>query len=124
MIHDDHGTLVYEEGTFIGHGTNNEAEYRALIRLLEVCATNPVVKASGAQILRVACDSQLIVKQVLGEWKIKEPRLRDLHAEVQHAKRQLNGMVPRIRHVRREENKAADRLVNQALDEAERQSKS
>ena len=120
VIHDDQGNLLYEEGTYIGHGTNNEAEYRALIRLLEVCAANPVIKESGAQILRVACDSQLIVKQVLGEWKIKEPRLQDLNQEVQQKKRLLNGLTPRIRHVRREENKDADKLVNQALDAEEK----
>lgn len=120
VIHDDKGNLLYEEGTYIGHGTNNEAEYRALIRLLEVCATDPVVRNSGAGILRVACDSLLIVNQVLGEWKIKEPRLQELNNEVQQKKRSLNGLTPRIRHVRREENKDADRLVNRALDEAER----
>ncbi|MBK6910488.1 MAG: ribonuclease HI family protein [bacterium] len=120
VIHDDQGNLLYEEGTYIGHGTNNEAEYRALIRLLEVCATDPVIKESGATVLRVACDSLLIVNQVLGEWKIKEPRLQELNNEVQHNKRALNGLSPRIRHVRREENKDADKLVNRALDEAEK----
>lgn len=120
VIHDDQGSLLYEEGTYIGHGTNNEAEYRALIRLLEICATEPAIQNSGATVLRVACDSQLIVNQVLGEWKIKEPRLQELYADVQRAKRLLNGLIPRIRHVRREENKHADRLVNQALDEAEK----
>lgn len=120
VIHDDQGNLLYEEGTYIGHGTNNEAEYRALIRLLEVCATDPVIKESGATVLRVACDSLLIVNQVLGEWKIKEPRLQELNNEVQQKKRTLNGLSPRIRHVRREENKDADKLVNRALDEAEK----
>jgi len=120
VIHDDKGNLLYEEGTFIGHGTNNEAEYKALIRLLEVCATDPVIQASGASILRVACDSLLVVNQVLGEWKIKEPRLQELNAEVQQKKAILNGLTPRIRHVRREENKDADKLVNRALDEAEK----
>ena len=73
--------------------------------------------------LRVACDSMLIVNQVLGEWKIKEPRLQELNNEVQLKKRLMNGLTPRIRHVRREENKNADRLVNRALDELEKVSK-
>ncbi|MBK6765778.1 MAG: ribonuclease HI family protein [bacterium] len=120
VIHDGQGHLLFEEGTYIGHGTNNEAEYRALIRLLEVCASDPVITGRGASILRVACDSLLIVNQVLGEWKIKEPRLQELNSEVQRKKAQLNGLTPRIRHVRRAENKYADKLVNQALDEAER----
>ncbi|MCC6476632.1 ribonuclease HI family protein [bacterium] len=119
VIRDDQGNLLYEEGSCIGHATNNEAEYRALIRLLEICETNPVIKDSGATVLRVACDSLLIVKQVLGEWKIKEARLRALNLEVQKRKSLLNGITPRIRHVPREENKAADALVNRALDEEE-----
>ncbi len=115
VIHDDKGNLLYEEGTYIGHGTNNEAEYRALIRLLEVCATDPVIKDSGANILRVACDSQLIVNQVLGEWKIKEERLRLLLLEVREARKQVTFEM-RIGYVPREQNKEADRLVNKALD--------
>ncbi|NUO18564.1 nucleotide-binding protein [bacterium] len=115
VIHDDKGNLLYEEGTYIGHGTNNEAEYRALIRLLEVCATDPVITSSGASVLRVACDSLLIVNQVLGEWKIKEPRLATLHSEVREAKKKV-GFQLRIRYIPREENKDADRLVNKALD--------
>lgn len=121
VVHDDNGTLLYEEGSYIGRATNNEAEYRALIRLLEVCAANPLIKGSGASVLRIACDSLLIVNQVLGEWKIKEPRLQELNSEVQQKKKKLlNGLTPRIRHVRREENKDADKLVNRALDDAEK----
>ncbi len=119
VVHDDKGALLYEEGSYIGRATNNEAEYRALIKLLEVCATDPLIKGSGASVLRIACDSLLIVNQVLGEWKIKEPRLQELYNEVQQKKKLLNGLTPRIRHVRREENKDADKLVNRALDDAE-----
>jgi ribonuclease HI len=115
VVKDSHGTLLFEEGSCIGHGTNNEAEYRALIRLLEVSGHDPVIKNSGAKTLRVHCDSKLIVMQVTGEWKIKEPRLRELYEQVQKVKTHVP-FVLRIKHVPREENKDADRLVNAALD--------
>ncbi|MFZ5432661.1 MAG: ribonuclease HI family protein [Calditrichota bacterium] len=115
VVRDSHGQTLLEEGVAIGHATNNEAEYRALIHLLEKCASNPVLSRIKAKALRVHSDSTLVVMQVTGYWKIKEPRLRALYEDVQTAKR----LVPfelRIRHVPREENKDADRLVNEALD--------
>jgi ribonuclease HI len=115
VITDDSGNVLFEEGQAIGRGTNNEAEYRALIRLLEVCATDPVIKNSGAAKLRVHSDSLLVVSQVTGVWKIKEQRLQELYNTVQTVKRQVPYDL-RIKHVPREQNKDADRLVNEALD--------
>jgi ribonuclease HI len=115
IVRDEHGTVLFEEGRCIGHATNNEAEYRALIHLLESCAHDPILKKSGAKTLRVSCDSLLVVKQITGEWKIKEPRLRDLYEQVQRVKVKVP-FVLRIRHIPREQNKAADQLVNDALD--------
>jgi ribonuclease HI len=117
VVKDSDGKLLFEEGRCIGHGTNNEAEYRALIRLLEVVGQNPALRESGAKTLRVHCDSKLIVMQVIGEWKIKEPRLRELYDQVQLVKRHVP-FVLRIKHVPREENRDADRMVNMALDKA------
>jgi ribonuclease HI len=117
VIADADGNLLFEEGKFIGHGTNNEAEYRALIRLLEVAAIDPVIQSYKGGTLRIHCDSNLVVQQVLGNWKIKEPRLKDLYDEVQR-KKPATGMKLRIKHVPREENVDADRLVNSALDGA------
>ncbi len=116
-ICDADGNPLFEEGLFIGHATNNEAEYRALIRLLEVAAKDPVIHSYEGGILRIHCDSNLVVQQVLGNWKIKEPRLKDLYDEIQR-KKPATGMKLRIKHVPREENKDADRLVNVALDAA------
>jgi ribonuclease HI len=113
------GEILYEEGTAIGRGTNNEAEYRALIRLLEVCASGVAAIPTEAKTLRVHCDSLLIVKQVIGAWKIKEPRLRELYEQVQTVKQGV-ALALRIKHVPREQNKDADRLVNAALDEEEK----
>ena len=116
-ICDSDGNPLFEEGLFIGHATNNEAEYRALIRLLEVAAEDPVIQSFKGGALRVHCDSKLVVEQVVGNWKIKEPRLKALYDEVQQ-KKAATGMRLGIKHVPREENKDADRLVNQALDAA------
>jgi ribonuclease HI len=115
IVHDAHGKVLFEDGVFIGHGTNNEAEYRALIHLLEMAVSDPQIRNSGAKKLRVCSDSLLVVNQILGLWKIKEPRLRELHGKVMEIKKAVPFEL-RIRHVPREENKDADRLVNEALD--------
>jgi ribonuclease HI len=115
VVRDETGNLLFEEGVAIGHATNNEAEYFALIQLLKRVETDPVLSKCGAQKLRVHCDSKLIVMQVTGEWKIKEPRLQQLYNMVQIAKRHLP-LELRIKHVPRGENKDADKLVNAALD--------
>lgn len=117
VISDTTGTTIFETGEFVGHGTNNEAEYKALIRLLEVVATDPQLSKLKAKSLSVRCDSTLIVQQVTGKWKIKEPRMRELYEEVQRRKAPLK-LALRIKAIPREENTHADRLVNQALDGA------
>jgi ribonuclease HI len=117
VVTDDAGNMLFEDGQCIGKATNNEAEYRALIHLLEKCATDPVLLNSGAKSMSVHCDSKLIVEQVSGKWKIKEPRLQELYNQVQVAKASVPFEL-RIKHVPREDNKHADQLVNQALDKA------
>ena len=102
------GTLLEERGERIGEATNNVAEYRALLLGIERAA------ALGASELELIGDSELIVRQVNGEYKVKDPTLRELSAEVRTA---LQGFERwSIRHVRREENAEADRLVNATLD--------
>jgi ribonuclease HI len=115
IVRDRAGLVLLEEGKAIGHATNNEAEYRSLIRLLELCAADPVILHSRAKRMRVNCDSLLLVNQITGKWKIKEPRLRELFEKVQKAKLHVPFEL-RIRHISRDKNKDADRLVNQALD--------
>ncbi|RPH92552.1 ribonuclease HI family protein [candidate division KSB1 bacterium] len=114
VVRDENGVL-FEDSVAIGHATNNEAEYRALIHLLEHCAEDSLILNSGAKRLRVHADSLLLVNQITGEWKIKEPRLRELYDKVQKVKARVPFEL-RIRHIAREKNKDADRLVNQALD--------
>lgn len=104
------GEVLEKHGERIGRATNNVAEYRALLFGIERAA------ALGASELELVGDSELIVRQVKGEYKVKDATLRELHAEVRRA---LGGFERwSIRHVRRAENAAADRLVNRALDGA------
>ena len=102
------GEVLEEIGETIGPATNNVAEYRALLLGIERA------QALGASELDLVGDSELIVRQVKGEYKVKDPTLRELHAQVRAA---LGGLDRwSIRHVRREHNAEADRLVNDALD--------
>ena len=102
--------MLEELGETIGRATNNVAEYRALLRGIELAA------AHGATELELVGDSELVVRQVEGRYKVKDATMRELHAE---AKRALAGFESwSIRHVRREANADADRLVNAALDGA------
>ena len=104
------GALLDERGERIGEATNNVAEYRALLLGIERAA------ALGADEVELVGDSELIVKQVRGEYKVKDPNLRDLHRQVRAALERFRHWS--VRHVRREENAAADALVNATLDAA------
>ncbi|HXS46465.1 MAG TPA: ribonuclease HI family protein [Solirubrobacterales bacterium] len=102
------GEVLEERGERIGTATNNVAEYRALLLGIERAAE------LGASELELVGDSELVVRQVKGEYKVKDATLRGLHAEVKRALRPFEHWS--IRHVRREHNAEADRLVNAALD--------
>lgn len=94
----------------IGVTTNNVAEYEAVIAGLEAAA------ALGARIVRVRADSMLVVQQLKGAWKVKNPNLRELR---ERARRQLDRFAEvDLEHVPRERNADADALVNAALDAA------
>jgi ribonuclease HI len=104
------GEQLEERAETIGEATNNVAEYRALLLGIERA------RALGAGEIELVGDSELIVRQVRGEYKVKDAALAELHARVRDA---LGGFERwSIRHVRREENEAADALVNAALDDA------
>jgi ribonuclease HI len=102
------GELLEERGEQIGPATNNVAEYRAVLLGIERAS------AHGASELELVGDSELVVRQVEGRYKVKDPTLRELHAEVKRALQHFAHWS--IRHVRREQNEDADRLVNDALD--------
>ena len=93
---------------WLGHMTNNQAEYHALIEGLKA------VKEWNPDRVEIFLDSKLVVEQVKGHYKIKEPSLQQLHKEVV---RLLDGVPYEIKHVAREENRGADHLANMAIDE-------
>ena len=97
-------------GEFLGTCTNNVAEYRALIAGLEAAARH------GARSLLVRMDSELVVRQMLGTYKVKNEGLKPLHAEARKAMSKLETV--RFESVPRDDNGRADGLVNEALDEA------
>ena len=110
MLADSGGTEIEARGEFLGTVTNNVAEYRSLIAGLESAI------AHGAPALAVCMDSELVIRQMTGQYKVKNEGLKPLHAE---AKR-LAAKLPKVEwsSVRRDLNARADGLVNEALDRA------
>ena len=110
VLEAEDGTVLDARGDTIGVATNNVAEYRALLAGL----TSALER--GVDELEVVSDSELLVRQMRGEYKVKSPTLRELVDEAQGLARQLGSV--RYTAVRREHNELADRLVNEALDSA------
>lgn len=112
VLLDEHGTVIAELTRFLGHATNNVAEYTALIIGLEEAHRR------GIDDLDIRMDSLLVVQQMKGVWKIKHPGLRPLALRAG----QLLARFPKrtIEHIPRELNSLADALVNRAIDEAQR----
>jgi len=110
VLEAENGTVLDARGEAIGVATNNVAEYRALIAGLEKAAE------LGVDELEVISDSELVVKQMRGEYRVKNEALRALSLEAAALARRV-GKV-RYTAVRREHNELADRLVNEALDAA------
>jgi ribonuclease HI len=111
VLETDDGHVLAAHGEAIGVATNNVAEYKALVAGLAKAAE------LGVDELEVVSDSELLVKQMNGEYRVKNAALVDLSLEAARIARQL-GRV-RYRAVRRAHNELADRLVNEALDAAE-----
>ena len=108
VLADADGNIPDERSETIGRATNNVAEYRAVLLGIERAG------ALGAAELELVGDSELIVKQVRGEYRVKDASLRELHSQVKAALAGCDRWS--IRNVPREENAHADRLVNEALD--------
>ncbi len=104
----DSSEVVFEHGGYIGETTNNIAEYKALLKAVETA------RDMGAVEIQVNMDSELIVRQMLGQYKIKQPALQELAGQVVKILKSFKKYS--FTHVRREFNKEADALVNQALD--------
>ena len=110
VLEAEDGTVLAAHGEAIGEATNNVAEYRALVAGLEKAVELAVDE------LEVMSDSELLVKQMRGEYKVKNEALRELWEEARRLARQLGSV--RYTAVRREHNELADQLVNEALDAA------
>jgi ribonuclease HI len=110
VLEADDGTVLGARGEAIGVATNNVAEYRALIAGLQYAAASHVTS------VEVHSDSELVVKQMRGEYRVKNRDLQELFLQASRAARAV-GDVTYV-HVRREHNELADRLVNEALDAA------
>ncbi len=110
VLEAEDGTVLDARGETIGVATNNVAEYRALLAGLASALER------GVDELEVVSDSELLVKQMRGEYKVKSPTLRELVDEAQALAGRLRSV--RFTAVRREHNELADRLVNEALDSA------
>lgn len=108
VIHDPQGNKVAALSHYLGHQTNNFAEYQALIAALEYAVER------GPKAIRVISDSELLVRQVQGIYKVKEPTLRNLHARASQLIAQLEWFD--IEHVLRGHNREADQLANAAMD--------
>ena len=111
VIADEAGKPLKEFGEYIGEATNNVAEYQALIRALE--EVGKTVSLSEAHV-EIRMDSELVVRQMQGLYKVKEPTLKQKFLRV----KELLTKIPNFSfvHVRREQNKRADELVNEAID--------
>lgn len=107
-IEDERGRKLAELSEFLGIRTNNFAEYSGLLAALEFALRYDHPR------LRVISDSELMVKQIKGQYKVKSPDLRPLYEE---AKRRIEGLdFFQIQHVLRNKNREADRLANEAMD--------
>jgi len=108
VIQDESRREVTTLSEYLGHQTNNFAEYQALLAALEYAIQH------GHKALRVISDSELLVRQINGIYKVKNPTLQDLHARARQLIRQLHWFS--ITHVLRGKNQQADRLANAAMD--------
>ena len=110
VIYDERGKLQDELYRYLGHATNNVAEYEGLLMGLEG------VLRLGGKTLRVESDSQLLVRQLNGLYRVKDEKLKRLHQKASSLLRQFQAY--RIIHVPREQNRVADKLANRAIDSA------
>ena len=109
VIRDPRGQVVAKLKKYIGRSTNNVAEYYGLIAALDYAQQH------GIRALRVQSDSELLVRQMLGQYKVKSPELRPLFERARKMAQTFDSF--KIEHVYREQNAEADALANEALDE-------
>jgi len=107
VILDESGAVIFEASHSIGHATNNQAEYKAVITGLQEAAR------LQAEHVQLRSDSELLVRQLNGEYRVRNPGLKPLFEQTQHLMRAFRSC--RVDHIPREQNKAADALSRKAL---------
>lgn len=114
-IYDASGKTIAEVSEYLGGmKTNNEAEYQAVVLALQKLKATVGAKRAKEAVIEFRMDSQLVVRQLNGQYKIRETRLKALFADVWNARLDCGEIS--FTHIPREQNKEADRLVNEAID--------
>lgn len=108
VVYDTEGNELHTSSRAIGRATNNEAEYRGAVAALEAAL------GAGAREVELRIDSELVARQLSGRYKVKNPRLARLYRRILDLRTRFDSV--RVVHVRRELNRVADRLANEALD--------
>jgi ribonuclease HI len=119
IIKTEDGSTLYSAAGYTGKMTNNQAEYNALIAALTKLKKSPALYAKSgqddAQGVIIHSDSELVVRQLTGQYRVKENELKKLHHAVQELTRSIPVAIE-FRHIRRELNREADRLANMGID--------
>ena len=112
VLYDEAGGEQHRSSRALGRATNNQAEYQAAIAALEAAL------GLGASEVELRMDSELVVRQLSGRYRVRNPRLIPLHKRILALRSRFQRVT--LRHVPREENRVADQLANEALDRASR----
>lgn len=108
-------SVLFQQGYFFKQTTNNVAEYFAVLMAMDWIIKNS--KAVGSKEINFYLDSELVAKQINGEYKIKNERLKNIFGKIINIKNSLKDNEILFHHIKRENNKAADALVNKTVDE-------
>ncbi len=119
LIKTEKGETLFSAAGYSGKLTNNQAEYNALIAALTKINKTPSLLSTGgpknAGLITIHSDSELIVKQLNGQYKVKEPELKKLNNRVKELIQAIPSKIE-FKHIRREQNREADRLANTGID--------
>ncbi len=111
------GDTIFSAAGYAGKMTNNQAEYNALIAALTKLKKSHQTHSgqSNTTLITIFSDSELVVKQLNGQYKVKEPELKKLHEIVRKLMGEISAKIE-FKHIRREQNREADRLANAGID--------
>ncbi len=114
VIQDEDGNILKEHGEYIGKTTNNQAEYQAVVKAFDVVRAYEITNNISIDEIDFYIDSELVVKQLKGEYKVKNEDLGVHVIRIHNAKQAYKHVT--FTHVPREKNKEADKLVNESID--------